>query len=72
MFGSPHYDTNVLNNLPHTRDELVALLTHLDDGTEWRNVEDFWETWSPRLKNHRIRRLIATALAGAQPAETGE
>jgi hypothetical protein len=63
MFGSPHHDPNALGNMPYTRDELVAMLTHLDDETEWETVNAFWEVWSPRL-NQRIRRLIATALAG--------
>ena len=47
----------------YTRDELVALLAHLDDETEWETINDFWQAWSPRL-NHRIHRLIVTALAG--------
>ena len=62
MFGSPHYDPNALSSETYTRDELVTLLAHLDDETEWETIDDFWQAWSPRL-NHRIRRLIATALA---------
>lgn len=36
---------------------LDTLLLHLDDESEWQTIDEFWETWSPRL-NDRIRQLI--------------
>jgi hypothetical protein len=53
----------------YTHDELVELLKHLDDETDWETINDFWQAWSPRLKNHRIRRLIVTALAEGPNAQ---
>ena len=46
--------------MPYSLDELKELEAHLDDESEWENMEEFWEAWGPRI-NDRIKRLIITA-----------
>lgn len=54
-----------------TRHALHDLEQHLDDGTEWSTIEEFWSTWGPRATD-RLRRLIATAAANIRHPDARE
>ena len=45
---------------PFTAAELDEIEKHLDDESEWQNIDEFWGAWGPRI-NNRLARLIATA-----------
>ena len=45
---------------PFSEAELDELEQHLDDETEWDNMDGFWEAWAPRL-NDRILILLHMA-----------
>lgn len=48
-----------------TKKELEELKKHLDDETEWVNMDGFWDAWGPRI-NDRIKILIEMALKNAK------